>query len=233
MKPGEYVPRGLPQEQYVKAVQKLLGVYPSGNFEHETTKAVFDLWLKAYGKPPSPIPEPLPEPIPTTADNPFSVKDGFLYKDGVKVHQRISPNYGGNITPTVIVIHYTGDNSFEGAVDWLCKPSAKVSAHLVISKAGEVWQLVPFDLKAWHAGVSSFDGQANVNDFSIGIENVGTGDSWPAAQVEANRLVIEALVSAYDIEAVVGHDDVATPAGRKVDPGKNFPWTEVLKNIEE
>jgi AmpD protein len=93
-----------------------------------------------------------------------------------------------------------------------------------------VYQLLPFNLKGWHAGVSSYDGEPNVNEFSIGIENVGTGKSWPEAQVEANRAIILALCNAYNIEDVVGHEDVAP--GRKTDPGPLYPWDEVT-TIEE
>jgi N-acetyl-anhydromuramoyl-L-alanine amidase len=103
----------------------------------------------------------------------------------------------------------------------------------VIAKDGTVTQLVPFNRRAWHAGVSSWNGESvgnSVNSFAIGIENVGTGDSWPDAQVEAISLVTQALVLAYDLDDVVGHSDVAP--GRKVDPGPNFPWSKVWSKHE-
>lgn len=153
------------------------------------------------------------------------VLDNFLLIEGVQVEFRESPNHGGALTPTLIVIHYTGDNSVEGAVSWLCSAQSGVSAHLVIGKDGTIYQLVPFNVKAWHAGKSDYNGRPNVNGFSIGIENVGLGDDWPDAQVEANRAVIAALFAAFPIENVVGHQDVAP--GRKADPGPNYPWDRV------
>lgn len=157
----------------------------------------------------------------------FTVKDHLLYRDGVKVKQIPSPNHSGRIVPQIIVIHYTGDNSFMGAVSWLCNPSAKVSAHLVIAKDGLVYQLLPFNVCGWHAGRSEYNGEPNVNGFSVGIENVGTGDSWPDEQVETIRAVCVALSERYEIEDIVGHEDVAIPEGRKSDPGVNFPWEKV------
>ena len=155
----------------------------------------------------------------------YEVKHNFLLKDGKLVTYLQSPNYGKLIKPRLIVIHYTGDNSTSGALSWLTSPKSRVSAHLVIDKKGVVYQLLPFDVAAWHAGVSEYEGQKGVNNFSIGIENVGIGDVWPAAQVDANREVISALCDAYSITDIVGHEDVAP--GRKVDPGPRYPWGEV------
>lgn len=143
------------------------------------------------------------------------------------VNWKPSPNHGGVIKPEIVVIHYTGDNSLQGALSWLCNPVAKVSAHLVIAKTGQIWQLVPFNLRAWHAGRSEYLGRPDVNGFSIGIENVGIGDKWPEEQIQANIDVIKALCEAYDIYDVVGHDEVAIPPGRKADPGPNYPWKRI------
>jgi N-acetylmuramoyl-L-alanine amidase len=157
------------------------------------------------------------------------VLDHLLFVDGQQVEYRESPNVGREITPSLIMIHYTGDNSMKGAVSWLCyanpDPSKRVSAHLVIGKDGSIIQLVPFNRVALHAGRSQYDGRTNVNAFSVGIENVGIGDEWPDAQKEAIREVIRALFAAYPMTDVVGHSDVAP--GRKPDPGPNFPWNEV------
>lgn len=155
----------------------------------------------------------------------YAVKSHFLFLDGKRVEFRPSPNHGGVIKPRLIVIHYTGDNSLPGALSWLCARQSKVSAHLVIAKDGAVYQLLPLNVAGWHAGASSYNGQSGVNAFSIGIENVGLGDVWPDAQVEANRAVIAALSDAYAIEDIVGHCDVAP--GRKIDPGPHYPWDKV------
>lgn len=146
---------------------------------------------------------------------------------------RPSPNHGGIITPELVVIHYTGSNSLVGAMSWLCSPAARVSAHLVISKSGQVFQLVPFNVAAWHAGKSEYSGRSGVNQFSIGIEHVGLGDEWPEAQVDALVKALKEIVLAYDIEDFVGHEDVAVPAGRKADPGPNFPWDYVRGQFQD
>jgi len=156
----------------------------------------------------------------------YEVRDNLLYADGTQVPFQESPNTGRQITPSLIVIHYTGDNSMEGAVSWLCAAQSGVSAHLVIGKDGSIVQLVPFNVSAWHAGRSDYNGRPNVNAFSVGIENVGVGDNdWPDAQVDTIREVLKALSTAYVIENIVGHQDVAP--GRKADPGPNFPWDKV------
>jgi N-acetylmuramoyl-L-alanine amidase len=141
------------------------------------------------------------------------------------VEFRESPNHGRQITPALIVIHYTGDNSMEGAVSWLCAGESGVSAHLVIGQDGSIVQLVPFSVSAWHGGKSDYNGRPNVNGFSVGIECVGVGDYWPDEQVEAVRASVAALFAAYPIVDCVGHSDVAP--GRKTDPGPNFPWDRV------
>jgi N-acetylmuramoyl-L-alanine amidase len=86
-----------------------------------------------------------------------------------------SPNCGGALTPSFLVIHYTAGRSADSAAAWLCNPLAKASAHLVIGKDGKVIQLVPFNVVAWHAGESSWRNErgetlVGLNRHSIGIE---------------------------------------------------------------
>ena len=76
-------------------------------------------------------------------------------------------------TPNVldtIIIHYTAGRSAASSVDWLTREEVKASAHIVIGREGEIYQLIPFDTIAWHAGESSYAGRTNFNQFSIGIE---------------------------------------------------------------
>ena len=86
-----------------------------------------------------------------------------------------STNIGGMITPTVIVIHYTAGGKAEGSVSWLCNRDAGVSAHVVIDRDGSITQLVPFNVKAYHAGVSKWKDREMVNGFGIGIEIANWG----------------------------------------------------------
>lgn len=105
----------------------------------------------------------------------YSIKGGLLYKDGKQVAYKPSPNRGGAIKPTLLVMHYTAGQSAAGAISWLCNPAAKASAHLVLDQAGVVTQLVPFTISAWHAGQSAWKGKRLCNGFSIGIEMVNPG----------------------------------------------------------
>jgi AmpD protein len=108
----------------------------------------------------------------------------------------------------------------------------KVSSHLFIRRNGELVQLVPFHLRAWHAGVSSFEGRENCNDYAIGVELEGTDDiPYAAAQYQQLVDVIEALQKAYPnitAQRIVGHSDIAP--GRKTDPGPAFDW-QLLRNM--
>ena len=102
----------------------------------------------------------------------------------------------------------------------------RVSAHLFIRRDGQVIQCVPFGKRAWHAGVSSWQGRARCNDFSIGIELEGTDDTpFTEAQYVALQAVLVSLKAHYPSLAVTGHSDIAP--GRKTDPGPCFDWGRV------
>lgn len=105
----------------------------------------------------------------------------------------------------------------------------KVSSHLLIRRDGEIVQYVPFYRRAWHAGVSSYQGRERCNDFSIGIELEGMDDQpYEVAQYQQLAKVITSLWRHYpslSSRHVVGHSDVAP--GRKTDPGDSFDWTRL------
>jgi len=110
---------------------------------------------------------------------------------------------------------------------------ARVSAHLYIRREGEVIQFVPFDLRAWHAGISNFEGRDNCNDFSIGIELEGA-DNIVYTDIQYKKLqeIIKVLKKLYpDItdHRIVGHSDIAP--GRKTDPGELFDWGKIKREI--
>ncbi|MBD3611676.1 MAG: 1,6-anhydro-N-acetylmuramyl-L-alanine amidase AmpD [Hydrogenovibrio crunogenus] len=104
--------------------------------------------------------------------------------------------------------------------------SLKVSSHLFINRSGELFQFVPLNRRAWHAGVSSFNGRSACNDFSIGIELEGTDKTpYTAAQYQTLKEVLSAIFEQYpSIPAnhIQGHCDIAP--GRKTDPGEYFMW---------
>jgi AmpD protein len=106
--------------------------------------------------------------------------------------------------------------------------SVRVSAHFLIRRHGELLQFVSCNDRAWHAGVSSWQGRAHCNDFSIGVELEGTDDiPYEAAQYTMLARLVRALRRTYPIAGVVGHSDIA-PA-RKTDPGPAFDWTRLRR----
>jgi AmpD protein len=109
----------------------------------------------------------------------------------------------------------------------------KVSSHFLIRRDGELFQFVPCALRAWHAGQSEWRGRSRCNDFSVGVELEGTDDQ-PFADSQYSILaeLTRALVRAYPIKDWVGHSDIATPPGRKTDPGQHFDWARFRAMLE-
>ena len=110
----------------------------------------------------------------------------------------------------------------------------KVSSHLLIKRDGSITQFVPFNKKAWHAGISIFRGREDCNEFSIGIELEGTDESeYEKEQYESLISVTKELMSFFsDIkkDTIVGHSDIAPD--RKTDPGKSFDWNYFRSNLD-
>jgi N-acetylmuramoyl-L-alanine amidase len=129
----------------------------------------------------------------------------------------------------ILMLHYTGMQSAQAAIDRLRDTQAKVSSHYVVDEDGAVFRLVPEGLRAFHAGISCWRGRRVLNDVSIGIEIVNPGHEWgyrafPAVQMEAVRVLCSGILARHAIPArnVVGHSDVAP--NRKQDPGELFDW---------
>lgn len=133
----------------------------------------------------------------------------------------------------MVVLHYT-EMTLEGATARLCDPVARVSAHWLIAADGSLVQMVDEARRAWHAGVSHWDGATDINSRSIGIELDSPGHApdaptFPAEQVAALIALLDGVRSRWAIPAsnVVAHSDVA-PA-RKIDPGERFPWDRLAR----
>jgi N-acetylmuramoyl-L-alanine amidase len=130
---------------------------------------------------------------------------------------------------SLLVMHYTGMPTARSAIDLLKSPSAKVSAHYVVDEDGTVYNLVPEEKRAWHAGISSWRGVRMLNDASIGIEVVNPGHEWgyhpfAPAQMQAVLELSQGIISRHGIAPrnVVAHSDIAP--NRKQDPGELFDW---------
>ena len=146
-----------------------------------------------------------------------------------------SPNFDARALPvTMLVLHYTGMQTGQAAIDRLRDPAAKVSAHYVVEEDGRIFQLVDEAARAWHAGRSHWRGITDVNSASVGIEIVNPGHEWgyrdfPDPQIDAPIPLVAAIKERHAITRgnIVGHSDIA-PA-RKEDPGERFPWGRLAR----
>lgn len=133
-----------------------------------------------------------------------------------------------------LVLHYTGMQSAAAALDRLCDPEARVSSHYLVEEDGTIWRLVEESRRAFHAGVSCWEGGQNLNLGSIGVEIVNPGHEWgyrpfPEAQMAAVEALCREILSRHPIppHRVVGHSDIAPD--RKSDPGELFDWPRLAR----
>ena len=144
-----------------------------------------------------------------------------------------SPNFGPRsdvLRPSLVVLHYTAMDSAEAALERLCDPVFEVSAHYLIGGDGRLWQLVPEEMRAWHAGAGEWAGQGDVNSRSIGIELDNRGDHpFSAPQMTQLEALLADIMARWEIppEGVIGHSDMAP--GRKQDPGPRFDWRRLAR----
>lgn len=146
-----------------------------------------------------------------------------------------SPNFDARTAPPdTLVLHYTGMKSGPEALDRLRDPVAKVSSHYMVEEDGRIFRLVPEERRAWHAGVSYWKGERNLNGASIGVEIVNPGHEWgyrpfPDAQIAAVIALVGDIRSRWMIgdDRIVGHSDIAPE--RKDDPGELFPWKRIAE----
>ncbi len=133
----------------------------------------------------------------------------------------------------MVVLHYTGMADSRAAFALLTSADSKVSAHYIVFEDGRIVQCVPEMRRAWHAGVSSWEGETDVNSRSIGIEIVNPGHDlgypdFPEAQIAAVIALCRDILTRRPMRAdrVVAHSDVAP--SRKRDPGEKFPWRRLF-----
>lgn len=156
-----------------------------------------------------------------------------------------SPNHGerrGCDKPDSIILHYTGMPSASEALLWLANPLSQVSCHYFVFEDGRIWQMVPENRRAWHAGRSFWHGETDMNSRSIGIEianaghdlstmppNPGEYPDFPDGQIEAVIALVKDIAARWQIAPgrILAHSDIAP--GRKVDPGEKFPWARLAE----
>ncbi len=145
---------------------------------------------------------------------------------------RLSPNVNerkGGKAVSILLLHYTGMKDSKTATNWLCAPESQVSCHYLIDEEGGIVQMVDEAARAWHAGVSSWRGDDDINSISIGIEiqnrghNLGYHDFGESQTAQVVALSKE-IIARHAIPArnVLAHSDVAPD--RKIDPGEKFDW---------
>lgn len=181
--------------------------------------------------------------------------NGWLHSDDESLPLRhcISPNYNQRPPATAVdllVIHNISlpagqfgggyvEALFCNRLDYDADPSfedlrgLEVSSHFLIERTGFLTQFVSLHDRAWHAGISRFDGRSNCNDFSIGIELEGT-DTQPFSDVQYTQLAqVTRLLCEYfprlKSSRIVGHSDIAPE--RKTDPGPAFDWARYRRSL--
>jgi N-acetylmuramoyl-L-alanine amidase len=150
----------------------------------------------------------------------------------MRIIERPSPNYNervGEGVPDILIMHYTGMQTCEAAVTRLTDAASRVSSHYTVDEDGTIYRHVAEEMRAWHAGVSHWRGETDINSRSVGIEIVNPGHefgyrAFPGVQIEAVLALGRAIVARHRIAPrnVIGHSDIAP--GRKTDPGELFPW---------
>lgn len=150
---------------------------------------------------------------------------------------RASPNFEPRCegrVPDMLVLHYTGLESCDAALDWLTREESKVSAHYLVDLQGRIIQMVSEAMRAWHAGQSHWAGETDLNSCSIGIEIHNPGHDFdypefPDAQMGAVESLCLDILDRHLIPParVVAHSDIAPV--RKRDPGERFDWARLAR----
>lgn len=136
---------------------------------------------------------------------------------------------GGEFGGTHIIDLFLNQIDINFHPSFLSLQGVRVSAHFLIRRDGSVWQFVATTQRAWHAGLSEFEGRSRCNDFSIGVELEGC-DTLPFESAQYQSLVdlTLCLQGRHPLSAVCGHQDIAP--GRKTDPGPHFHWADFAGN---
>lgn len=145
-----------------------------------------------------------------------------------------SPHFSARPSPiSAVVIHADAAKSEVATIGWLADPTSKVSYHYLIGRDGRVYQFVLDFQRAWHAGVSTFNGVPNCNDYSIGVSfsNDQKGEPFPPVQIDAGVALIAMLCGRHGIGVSRITTHAAIAPGRKFDPTALFPLAPFLARV--
>ncbi|AOZ98167.1 MULTISPECIES: N-acetylmuramoyl-L-alanine amidase [Flavobacterium] len=188
-----------------------------------------------------------PEPLPVVNKTIISIdsvysKQLYTFKDSIfkvgstQLSNNIYTEWISTVNfnlrkPNFIIIHHTAQDSLQQTIKTFTKTSTQVSAHYVIADDGHVVHMLNDYLRAWHAGVSSWGKNTDINSSSIGIELDNNGsEPFSEAQITSLMALLSKLKKDYNIPAqnIIGHSDIAP--SRKKDPSGLFPWKTLAEN---
>lgn len=182
---------------------------------YSKTNRIHKKQLKAYSKQ--------LRDFPPQQDTGVAVLDFGKYQAGTTNFNLRKPNY--------VVIHHTAQNSVEQTLKTFTLPRTQVSSHYVISRNGEVYQMLNDYYRAWHGGAGKWGNTSDLNSSSIGIELDNNGfEPFPPAMINSLLDLLKILKERHAIPSAnfIGHSDIAP--SRKVDPNPNFPWELLATN---
>ena len=173
----------------------------------ETDRKFWDLWKRAGGDPADARLTPMPNSW-WEGNDPWKVEP-----------------------VSALILHHTAQATDEECLELFRKPESFVSSHFLVGLDGRLWQFVSLEHRAWHAGTSLLHGRRTLNKTSIGVEITGNGNVGPftKAQIDTTVRLVGVLTALFDLRApwISGHENIAPD--RKNDPGKLFPWNEVMR----
>ncbi len=175
---------------------------------------------------------PLPDPTPRLLANYDSSGTAVFLEDTRK--QR-GDGWVGTVhfnlrKPNYVIIHHTAQDSLQQTLHTFTVPHTEVSAHYVIGRNGEVYQMLSDYLRGWHAGAGKWGSVTDLNSVSLGIELDNNGDEpFSDAQIYSLLNLLDTLKTTYNIPTAnfLAHSDIAPT--RKNDPSAWFPWKKLAE----
>lgn len=161
----------------------------------------------------------------------------------MEIKQVASPNFrsGRNGKKIIAIVDHITAGAFPGCLNWLVNPGSQASAHYLVNRAGEIYQLVQDEDTAWHAGIVAkpswalYDG-SNPNRYTLGIEHEGFDGTLSEAQYQATLWLHRQLMARWGIPAdrdhIIGHYRIDS-VNRPNCPGPNFPWERLLADLKQ